>query len=168
MPAVESSIEIRARADEVFDLSQDYDLRLRWDPFLRSLQLLDGAPEPAVGARTRVHARNGLRMTVEFVVFDRPRTVAVRMVRPSTFFREFAGSWRFRPLADDRTAATFRYTFRARPRALAWLIEPIARRVLLRDVRARLRGLKHGIETLGLRSNTASPAPDPQASGPVS
>jgi ribosome-associated toxin RatA of RatAB toxin-antitoxin module len=161
MPAVERSIEIRGGVEEVFDLAQDYGLRLRWDPFLKDLRFLDGATVPAVGVRTWVRARNGLTMTVEYVAFDRPRTVAMRMPRPSGPFETFGGSWRFKPLPAGLTDATFRYTFRTRPRFMAWLFEPLVGRVLGRDVEARLRGLKHGIEDHGLRAVTPSVQREP-------
>ena len=36
----DESIEIDAGPAELFDLSQDYDHRLEWDPFLRSASLV--------------------------------------------------------------------------------------------------------------------------------
>src|SRR4051812_4246920 len=97
MPAVEDSLRIRAPQDALFDLSQDYALRLKWDPFLRGLRFLQGATEPDVGVRVWVQAWTGLTMTVEYVSYNRPHVVAMRMIRGPLLFRSFAGSWRFEP-----------------------------------------------------------------------
>jgi len=60
MPVVESSGEIRAPREALFALTQDYYVRLEWDPFLRGLRFLDGATAPAPGVRVWVRAHNGL------------------------------------------------------------------------------------------------------------
>jgi len=49
VPVVDAKIEIEAAVADVFDLAQDYDLRLRWDPFLRDMKFRDGAVEAAPG-----------------------------------------------------------------------------------------------------------------------
>ncbi|HVU62332.1 MAG TPA: SRPBCC family protein [Phycisphaerales bacterium] len=153
MAVVESSTTIACTPEDAFDLSQDYALRLEWDPFLADLKFLDGARVAAVGVKTWVRSKRGLEMTSEYVAFDRPRVVAIKMVDGPWFFRQFGGSWRFRE-ADGSTAespateVTMRYTFDLVP-ALRWIefvAAPVVRRVFLRDVRARLAGLKRGIE----------------------
>src|SRR5712692_11335562 len=47
MPVVEESLLIRAPQQPLFDLAQDYRLRLKWAPFLRDMRFLDGAREVA-------------------------------------------------------------------------------------------------------------------------
>ena len=150
MPVVERSLLIDAPQQPLFDLSQDYRLRLRWDPFLRNLRFLDDAREPAVGVRVWVRARTGLTMVVEYVSFFRPEVVAMKMVRGPAFFRQFAGSWRFHAHPGGSTQVIFRYVFETRWRGLRWLLDPCIRWILGRDVRKRLQGLKHGAEQMGL------------------
>jgi ribosome-associated toxin RatA of RatAB toxin-antitoxin module len=118
MQTVEDRIVIRGPAEGVFDLAQDYDLRLKWDPFLREMRFLDGATVAAVGVKVWVRAWTGLTMTVEYVSLDRPRVVAMKMLRGPWFFRAFAGSWRFTP-TEGGTEVEFRYAFEARGRWLA-------------------------------------------------
>lgn len=146
MPVVEESLLIRAPQQALFDLAQDYRLRLTWDPFLRDLRFLDGAREAAVGVRVWVRAWTGLTMTVEYVVVDRPEVAAMKMVEGPFFLRQFAGSWRFRPHPGGPTEVIFRYVFETRWGRLRWLFDPIVGWVFGRDVRERLRGLKREAE----------------------
>jgi ribosome-associated toxin RatA of RatAB toxin-antitoxin module len=146
MPVVEESLLIHALQQPLFDLAQDYRLRLKWDPFLRDLRFLDGAREAAVGARVWVKAWTGLTMVVEYVTLDRPEVVAMRMVKGPFFFRQFAGSWRFQLHSGGSTEVTFRYLFETRWERLRWLFNPIIGRVLRRDIRKRLRGLRREVE----------------------
>jgi hypothetical protein len=141
----EESIEIDAGAAELFGLSQDYDRRLEWDPFLRSADLL-GAREAGVGVRALCVARSGWAMETEYVSFNPPRAAAVKMTRGPWFLSEFAGSWRFEEIGPGRTRVGFRYSLRARPRALSWLLGPVLARSFARDTQARLRALKEAVE----------------------
>jgi hypothetical protein len=45
----EDPIVFDAPAGALFYPSEEHNLQLIWDPFLRSAELLDGATEPAVG-----------------------------------------------------------------------------------------------------------------------
>jgi len=169
MSVVESSILIRCTPEQAFDLSQDYALRLRWDPFLADLKFLDGATAGGVGVRTWVKSKRGIEMVSEYVAWDRPRVVAIKMVegdeaasRATKMFEQFGGSWRFRAVENGAggsdasardgvtTLVTMRYTFTTCPRWLRWAMEPAARWTFRRDVRERLRGLKRGVEEMGL------------------
>ena len=150
MPIVEESLLIRSPQPQLFDLAQDYGLRLKWDPFLRDMRFLDDAREAAVGVRVWVKAWTGLTMVVEYVGLKRPDMVAMKMVEGPVLFQQFAGSWRFQPHPGGSTEVIFRYVFETRWRPLRWLFDPIVGWVFSRDIRKRLRGLKRGVEIEGL------------------
>lgn len=141
MPTVESDIRIAAPPDLLFNVSQDYYLRPRWDPFVRSLRFLDGAEAPAVGVRVWVQATTGMTMTVEYVAFQPHTSIAVKMVEGPPFFESFGGVWRFEPV-DEGTCVVFRDGFRTRWRFARPVIDPIIRWWFGRDIRKRLRGLR--------------------------
>ncbi|MCY1072789.1 SRPBCC family protein [Nannocystis sp. RBIL2] len=161
MPTIAADLEIAAPHAELFALAQDYELRLRWDPFLREMKFRGGAGEAAVGVRVWVRARNGLAMEVEYITVNPPEQVAMKMTEGPWLFRQFSGAWLFRPLAADRTRVVFRYNFATRPRLTAPVVEPIVARVLTRDMRLRLEGLKRSAETTDilaeLRARQAAP-----------
>ena len=150
MPVVESSGEIRAPREALFALTQDYYVRLEWDPFLRDLRFLDGATGPAPGVRVWVRARNGLDMLVEYVTVIPPERVAVKLVRGPFFFESFAGAWIFQPAGDGRTRVTFRYSFRTGWRLLRPVLDRVISAVFTRDIAARVRALKHAAEETDL------------------
>src|SRR5215510_12372824 len=122
MPTFEQSIVIRAPRAALFDLTQDYDRRLEWDPFLSEARLVGGARVAGVGARAWCAAYGFMGMETEYVSFRRPDLVAVRMTRGPTLLASFAVSWRFAELSEDQTRVTFRYHLKARPRMLDRLL----------------------------------------------
>lgn len=150
MPIVADSIRIDAAPDGPFALSQHCNLRTEWDPTVRSMRFMDGARDPAVGVRVRVHVWPGLTMEVQFVSFRPPVSATMKMTRGPWFFRRFAGSCLVKPVQGGATEVTFRYAFSTRWRWLAWLLDPLIGRMLLWDLRAKLSGLKWGVEQAGL------------------
>lgn len=142
----ESSILIHATPARLFALTQDYNRRLQWDPFLKEAYLLDGATEAGLGVRANCVARSGLAMETEYVSFNPPMTTAVKMTKGPWFIETFSGSWRFREEADGQTRVYFHYHLRARPRWLAAVLTPVLGFVFSRDTRKRLTALKRAVE----------------------
>lgn len=148
MPTLHSAVEIAAPPDPLFRLSQDYRLRLEWDPFVRDLRFLDGAEEPAVGVQVWVRARNRLTMTVRYITVSRPGHIPMTMVKGPWVFARFSGAWKFRELdGGTRTEVVFSYHFETRPWLLRALLTPIALGVLRRDMDERLAALKRAVES---------------------
>jgi hypothetical protein len=56
MPKVEYTAEILVPQARVFELTQDYQLRKVWDPFITDSKLLDGASQASVGVKNWVRA----------------------------------------------------------------------------------------------------------------
>jgi ribosome-associated toxin RatA of RatAB toxin-antitoxin module len=153
MPIVQDSLLIDAPQEPLFRLTQDYGLRLRWDPFLREMKFLDGATTAAVGVRTWVRAWNGLTMETVYTTISCPSVVAMKMTRGPFVFTQFAGSWRLEPDPSGQTSkvkVTFRYSFTTRWPWLRGVLDPLIQYVFLRDIQARLEGLRRGAELSGL------------------
>ena len=146
MPLVESRLEVPLDPATAFAVSQTTgEVRLRWDRFIDAQQLLGEAPAKGVQTRT-VHRSRVLSMLSEYVSYNPPTNVGMRMIDGPWFFESFAGGWRFVPHPDDpgRSIVTWRYSFRCRPAWLAPLAERIGMRVLQRDIDRRLAGYAEG------------------------
>ena len=146
MSAFEQEIVINATPAALFDLTQDYDRRLLWDPFLKEARLVGNAKTAAVGERAWCVARNGLGMETEYVSFNRPHQTAVKLTKGPWIISRFAGSWRFKELEPGVTRVIFRYNIEARPRWLGPIFDPILRYIFTHEVGRRLKGLKHASE----------------------
>ncbi len=120
-------------------------IRYRWDPFVRDQHLLGGATRPAKGVRTSTTSRHRLRMVSEYVSFNPPRNVGMKMVRGPWFFEHFGGGWRFESGPDDgTTVAVWRYNFSVRQAWLSPVADPIGTWLLGRDIRRRIQGFAGG------------------------
>ncbi len=82
------------------------------------------------------------------VVHDCPRRLewdtllrSAELVGRAPLFADWAASIRHRPLSEGASEVVHTLTFRCRPAALAWLIEPVARAAFRVETRRRLRAL---------------------------
>lgn len=160
MSVIACAIDIAAPAAPLFALSQDYNRRLRWDPFLREARLLDGAQSAAVGVRAWCVAHNGLGMETAYVSFQPPTVVAVKMTRGPRIISSFAGSWRFTELPSQSgstcTRVAFRYQIAGRPHWLAFLLDPLLATIIRRETQRRLLALKRAVETTSILAGIAT------------
>lgn len=143
MPTFERSIFVRADPAALFDLMQDYERRLAWDPFLREARLID-ATASGIGVRAWCVDQRGRGMETEYVSFDRPRRVAVRMTKGPWIFRKFAGAWIYEAVEDGITRVTFKYHVEARL-GLGRLGDAVLARVFAREMDDRLRALARAV-----------------------
>ncbi|HTF80630.1 MAG TPA: SRPBCC family protein, partial [Cytophagales bacterium] len=75
------TIEIMVKPEFVFDYTQDYNNRLKWDTFLIEAYLLDNATHAGKGVKAWCVSRNGLGMETQYVSFNRPKVTAVKMTK---------------------------------------------------------------------------------------
>ena len=147
MPTVTGSTIISSAIENVFDTSQDYSIRLKWDPYLRQAKLLDGSSEIKPGTRVYCENKKGVGITVSYVTFNRPAQTAVKMEGDFPLIKNFAGSWNFRKLNDNNTEVIFKYYYEAKGKIFNKIIEFFVGRMLRRDIQIRLTGLKRYFES---------------------
>jgi hypothetical protein len=147
MPKVETSVTVELPQHIAFAVSQTQgQIRYRWDPFVRSQQLLDGATVPAKGVRTLTVSRHRLKMISEYTSVRPPSQVGMKMVKGPWFFSAMGGGWSFAATSDSSCTATWRYTFTVRPSFLAPIGNRIGLWLLGRDIRRRIAGFAKGCQ----------------------
>jgi len=131
----------------VFNYTQGYASRLKWDSFLKKADLMEGAREAGLGVKAYCVAKNGLGMVTEYVSFNPPKGTAIKMTRGPWMFKSFLGSWNFKQLDDLTTEVIFLYSFELR--FPFNLVTPLIKNNLQNNVKQRLRDLKKNIESSG-------------------
>jgi hypothetical protein len=146
VPVVEVSVVVPTPPQTAFWVSQTTaPVRYLWDPFVHEQHLLGGAIAPAKGVRTSTTSRHRLHMISEYVSFNPPRNVGMKMITGPWFFAHFGAGWRFEPGPEpESTLATWRYNFSVQPHWLAPVGDRIGRWLLGRDLRRRIAGFAHG------------------------
>jgi polyketide cyclase/dehydrase/lipid transport protein len=140
---------IEGTCEEVFDLLHDYGRRLEWDTLLRKAELLRGAVKAEVGVQSLCTGKwlaGGIPMITEYVTFQPGKYAAVKLVNRPPFFKSFAATIQHSRLSDSHSQVSYIYHFEAKPKWLAWLLEPLMNRRLRNETRRRLTALKNYLE----------------------
>lgn len=147
------TIIINDSAENVFDFTQDYSNRLKWDSFLKRADLMDGATSADKGVKAYCVAKNGMGMVTEYVTFNRPGVTAIKMTRGPYMFKSFLGSWTFKEVTGNKTEVTFLYSFSLR--FPFNLLTMFIKNNLQTNVKKRLIDLKAYIENERMRASSA-------------
>jgi hypothetical protein len=134
-----------ASCEDAFDLTHDYARRLEWDTLLSAAYLEGDATAAGKGVAATCVGRGLLArfaLTTIYVSFRRPHVAAVKMVNRPPLFATWAASIRHAPLSDGTSTITYTWNFTARPRWLAWLLEPIMAWSFARETRQRLAAMR--------------------------
>jgi hypothetical protein len=143
MSLIEHSSTVNGSLEAVFDLTQDYSLRAKWDPFPESYEFEGDATQLAPGVCLTVYAKNGFRMKVRYISYQRPRAAAIEMVSGPWFIERFAGTWLFATTSHRETRVTFKYNVVAGPSVIGQFLQPLVNWSFSRHARARLQALSH-------------------------
>ena len=138
------TILIEQNAAKVFDFTQDYSKRLKWDTFLKKADLIDGAIKADKGVKAYCVAKNGIGMVTEYVTYNRPRVTAIKMTKGPYVFKSFLGSWTFKELEENKTEVIFLYSFSLR--FPFNILTRLIKNNLQTNVKQRLIDLKNNIE----------------------
>ncbi len=139
------AILIEENAEKVFDFTQDYNKRLKWDSFLKRADLIEGATIADKGVKAYCVAKNGIGMVTEYVTYNRPKVTAIKMTQGPFMFKSFLGSWTFKELKNDKTEVIFLYSFSLR--FPFGILTSFIKNTLQTNVKQRLIDLKNHIES---------------------
>jgi len=143
--AVEHERVANTSPDDAFVVASSYGVRLEWDPFVQAQHLIN-TDRPGRGVQTYTRSRHGLTMVSEYLTYNRPTHMGMKMVTGPWFFRTFSGSWHFRALDDGRCEVTYRYRFECRPKLLRPISHRLGNWLLGRDIEARVDAFVKGAE----------------------
>ena len=135
--------QMPADSAQVFELLHDYDRRLEWDTLLKEARLTRDCTQAEKGASSLCVGKpffGLIGMETRYVSFEPGEIAAVKLINRPPFFDDFAASIRHEDNESGSTA-TYQFRFRARPRFLRWLLEPIMLKALKREIAKRLEAL---------------------------
>ena len=146
MPKVDGGIVIRRPVHEVFRYATSAESHLRWVPGIRDAAYLDDGP-PHVGSRWRASVTfAGLTVDTVNEVTRLDPNVAFEWCSVEGPVRSH-GSYRFVPLGTQITKFTYQLHTDDRLAAVVGFGMPVAMRLLRRELRSRLEGVKVSLET---------------------
>ncbi|MFN8016337.1 MAG: 4'-phosphopantetheinyl transferase superfamily protein [Acidimicrobiia bacterium] len=151
MPRIEATANIDCSIDNAFSLSQTFGLiRRQWDPFVVEENLLYGATKQGKDVETYSRSKYGITMISKCISFKPPSHIGMKMVKGPWFFSSFSGGWNFVKESEETTSATWRYNFTCKPKLFRFIMHPIGKFILKKDIEARLKAFTYACENKDL------------------
>ncbi len=154
--SIEGEILIRRPLDEVFDYVADERHEPAFNPRMTNVEKLTGGP---IGAGTRFRATTTtmgreLEMTIEYTVYERPRTLGSRTTMVSA---ETVGTLTFSP---DPRGTWMHWSWEVRPKHGARMLRPLIELVGRRQEKRSWQGLRRRLEAEATGTGDATAARD--------
>ncbi len=141
----ENVVEIAAPASTVFDVIVDGDQEGNWFPDFESCRWTSEAPH-GVGS-TREYALSYMRLSEEFLVWERPRHVVFRVTRMSLpLATAFLEDYRLDPAGADGRSTRLTWNVCYSPNPFLRALHPLLRPLFRRDFARAAAALKAYVE----------------------
>ena len=144
MPHGKLHFPMPAPSARAFEAFFNHRVRLEWDTLLRVNYVEGGGDHAYAGAITVNRGsgwKGGFEMRTRFLTYDPPHMAAAELLAPTGLFALWAATMRFRDTREGGSEMTYTYTLRMRPRALAWLLDPLANALFARETRRRFAAM---------------------------
>ncbi len=111
---ISKEIKVNRDIDWLFDFTQDFGERIKWDKQTKEIAFLDGCKKLEKGATVYTVSAEGIRMETEYLRFEPSRIISIRMLNRSSVFKEFVGSWNYISIDESSTVLRITYEFNLR------------------------------------------------------
>jgi hypothetical protein len=112
--SISKEIKIKKDIDWLFDFTQDFGERIKWDKQTKEIAFMDGCKKLEKGAKVYMVSAEGIRMETEYLRFEHSKEISIRMVNRSSVFKDFVGTWNYVSIDESSTVLriTYEYTLR--------------------------------------------------------
>lgn len=108
---ISQEVIINRNIDWLFDFTQNFVERKKWDKQTKEIAFLDGFTTLAKGAKVYTESVEGIRMDTEYLTFKVPTEISIKMLNRSSVFKCFVGAWNYIPIEKEKTTLKITYQF---------------------------------------------------------
>lgn len=134
-------MQLNRGVDWLFDFTQDFDERLKWDEQTKEIAFMDGCKKLEKGAKVCTVSAEGIRMETEYLSFDHSKEISIRMVNRSSVFRDFVGTWKY--ISIDESITILRITYEYNLHFPYKLVKGLVSKKVSRNISNKLTFLKN-------------------------
>lgn len=108
---ISESKTINRSIDWLFNFTQNFDNRKIWDEQTIEISFIHDCIELKKGAKVKTKSKEGICMETEYLTFDKPNKISIKMLNKSSIFKDFIGSWDYTPIGHTKTDLKITYSF---------------------------------------------------------
>ena len=103
--------EFEMEIHELFDFTQNFEERIKWDSQTQAINFMNNESELKKGAKVAVISNKGLKMETEYLTFERPKELSIKMTNTSPIFKNFIGRWDYQESSQSHSSIKITYQF---------------------------------------------------------
>lgn len=142
MKTIKRSIKISLSQNDVFEVTQNYQIRLEWDSYLNEARLLGKSQSAGIGAKSYCKNKLGMIMVSKYISYKSPDVAAVKMIKGPRVLKKFSGAWNVKSDGVKASLITFTYNYELNGNIINKLFGPISAFIFGWEMKIRLSNLK--------------------------
>ena len=142
MKTTKRSIKINLSQNYVFEVTQDYYIRLDWDPYLNEARLLGNSQNAGIGEESYCKNKLGMVMVSKYISYKSPDVAAVKMTKGPRILEKFSGAWNVKSTGIGESLVIFTYNYELKGKVFNKLFAPISALIFGWEMQVRLNNLK--------------------------
>tara|TARA_R110002124_G_C8659746_1_gene490154 strand:+ start:139 stop:594 length:456 start_codon:yes stop_codon:yes gene_type:complete len=146
MKTTKRSIKINLSQNYVFEVTQDYYIRLDWDPYLNEARLLGNSQNAGIGEESYCKNKLGMVMVSKYISYKSPDVAAVKMIKGPRILEKFSGAWNVKSTGIGESLVIFTYNYELKGKVFNKLFGPISALIFGWEMQVRLNNLKRYCE----------------------
>jgi hypothetical protein len=95
----------------LFEFTQNFEERKKWDKQTPVIEFIEGSTHLEKGAKVFTRSVEGVEMDTEYLTFDPPYRITIKMLDKSSVFKSFVGSWHYLSEGEETTTLRMTYQF---------------------------------------------------------
>lgn len=142
MKTIKRSIEINSSQNNVFEITQNYHVRLEWDSYLTEARLLGDSQSASIGKESYCKNKLGMVMISKYISYKSPDVAAVKMIKGPGILKKFSGAWNVKSIGVEESLVTFTYNYELNGKIINKLFGSISAYFFGWEMKVRLNYLK--------------------------
>jgi hypothetical protein len=111
---ISEEIIINRDIDWLFDFTQNFSERKKWDKQTEEIEFFADSTKLEKGAKVYTKSIEGIKMETEYLTFNPPTEISIKMLNKSSIFKSFIGTWYYCESEKGRTTLRITYQFNLR------------------------------------------------------
>ena len=142
MKTIKRSIEINSSQNNVFEITQNYHVRLEWDSYLTEARLLGDSQSASIGKESYCKNKLGMVMISKYISYKSLDVAAVKMIKGPGILKKFSGAWNVKSIGVEESLVTFTYNYELNGKIINKLFGSISAYFFGWEMKVRLNYLK--------------------------
>lgn len=97
--------------DWLFEYTQDFNNRKAWDTQTSEIGFIGDFLKLEKGAKVYTKSIEGVYMETEYLTFNYPNEISIKMLNKSPIFRDFIGTWNYSSTKNHKSCLKITYCF---------------------------------------------------------